>query len=242
MKYSTVLGSLTVAALSVGPSFGRRFLIRRDDGASSYPTNAEGTKSTDVIFQQSSETYTKTVEVVQSSCDKHDTTTIYSSMSTLETSIKAVEETTQQSSFDANTATNHKSLVVKIIASYSSIVTVLSTYPDVENGCHESLKKITTYTQSIVDVYMKFGICLREDVESAGGFNQEAFDKLDLELDLKAESQTKTEQTVTVDPSKPENSKTEDPSKPEDSNTEDPSQQPADDKTDAEGVNNQLTN
>lgn len=95
----------------------------------------------------------------------------------------------------------------------------------------ESLKKITTYTQSIVDVYMKYGICLREDVESAGGFNQEAFDKLDLELDLKAESQTKTEQTVT-----------EDPSKPEDSTTEDPSQQTGDDKTDAEGVDNQLTN
>ncbi|EGG12273.1 uncharacterized protein MELLADRAFT_101932 [Melampsora larici-populina 98AG31] len=231
MKYSTVFGSLTVAALSVGSSLGHRFLMRRDDGGSSYPTNTEGTKSTDVIFQQSSETYTKTVEVVQSSCDKHDTTTIYSSMSVLETSIKAVEETTQQSTFDANTATTHKSLVVKIIASYSSIVTVLSTYPDVENGCHESLKKITTYTQSIVDVYMKYGICLREDVESAGGFNQQAFDKLDLELDLKAESQTKTEQTVT-----------EDPSKPEDSTTEDPSQQTGNDKTDAEGVDNQLTN
>ncbi|KAH9823292.1 secreted protein [Melampsora americana] len=230
MKYSTLLGSLTVAALSVGSSFGRSFLIRRDDdGSSSYPTKAEGTKSTDVIFHESTELYTKTVEVVQSSCDKHDTETIYSSMSTLETSIKTVEETTHQTSFDTSTATTYKSSVVQIIASYSSMVTVLSTYPDVENGCHESLKKITSYTQSIVDVYMKYGICLREDVESVGGFNQEAFDKLDLELDLKAQSQTKSEQTVPEDPSKPEEPSTEDPPQPGG-------------KTDAEGVENQLTN
>lgn len=72
----------------------------------------------------------------------------------------------------------------------------------------ESLISITTYTQTLIDVYLQFGMCLEEEIKTKGGLNLQALNQLHLQLNLKG-SYTHTQATTSL-PSPPIKAQAED--------------------------------
>ncbi|KAG0143519.1 hypothetical protein CROQUDRAFT_672915 [Cronartium quercuum f. sp. fusiforme G11] len=196
MKSLTLLCLLSFAVLSAGSLAGRNLLLRRDE----VPQDSTGEMSTDPtqeVFVQTVKTYSQTVKSIEVSCNQGNTQEVYASISVLETSMKRVQEVTLGSDFDANAANTYKTSVVQLISTYSIIVSVLSSYTEVEEGCHNSLQSITRYTQTVVNVYANFGICMAEEVKNAGSFNEQAFVQLGLQLNLRGQASSTTTQEVT---------------------------------------------
>ncbi|EGG12050.1 uncharacterized protein MELLADRAFT_101957 [Melampsora larici-populina 98AG31] len=144
------------------------------------------------VFQSSSLTCVKTVEVVKNNSKKGDQVAVYASIETFHSTVKIIEETVQHEDFDHKSATIYSEHVAEVVVSYSKVVTALVEHPSIEKGCHGKLKEVNISVQKIINAYTQVGVCVKKVVEKKGGVDTITLSSLNLELnfmDLEVENE-----------------------------------------------------